>query len=659
MCGQGPWYVAASGFNQLPLNGPGTVATRIPEHTIAEVRDKTDVVTTIGRYVQLRKSGANFKGLCPFHSEKTPSFVVNPARQSFYCFGCHEKGNVIGFLMKIEGKTFMEVLGELAEEAGVDLPRRELNEAEQQRESEREQLLRINKIAYDFFREQLGRPGGAQARKYLASRDLADPTVEAYGIGFAPAGWDVLTKHLAAARVSAALAVKLGLCVVRRNQAGERPAAQGTVSPTQNFDFFRDRLMFPVLGAGGSVLGFSGRLLDPEATERKYVNSPENPVYHKSETLYGLPVARAAMRRNDRVILVEGNVDVVGMYQAGYAETVAPLGTALTERQVLILRRFVREVVLTYDGDAAGRTASRKAAEMLAAEDVVCRVAVLPDGTDPADLARHQPELLGQVLTDAIAGPAFLIDVVSQGLGDSVEDRVRAAETLAPILNRIKNPVVRDEYFQRAATAVGLRADQVQRAVRGVAGSTHSATAASRGQGRDKGQAPIVGLAGPPSEEQRYVLELLTLMVAHPRLVPRVAEKGVVSYLQDEDQRELLREAVRMQAATGQVDADQLLERLEPAPRDQLARHLDSHAYDGQGVDASRALADTIGAIRLRWLERELERLEGAIREAQTAGDGDGRRELIERLLAVRVEKDELKNAVSKGTNYGNRASMA
>lgn len=629
------------------------MATRIPEHTIAEVREKTDVVSTIGRYVQLRQSGANLKGLCPFHTEKTPSFVVNPARQSFYCFGCHEKGDVIGFLIKIEGKTFIEVLKELAEEAGVDLPRRELSEAEQERESEREQLLRINKRAQDFFREQLQRPGGAQARDYLASRDLEDHAVEAYGIGFAPAGWDVLTKVLASERVPAPLAVKLGLCMVRRNQAGERPAAQGTVTPTQNFDFFRDRLMFPVLGAGGSVLGFSGRLLDPEAKDRKYVNSPESPVYRKSETLYGLPVARAAMRRHDRAILVEGNVDVVGLYQAGHAETVAPLGTALTQRQVLILRRFVREVVLAYDGDAAGHTASLKAAEMLAAEDVTCRVAVLPRGLDPADLARHQPELLGQLLADAIAGPAFLIDEMTKGMGTAVEDRVRAAETLAPILNRIRNPVVRDEYFQRAAVAVGLRPDQVMRAVRGAASSTQSAPAKSQGQ------AQTVESAGPPSEEQRYVLELLTLMVAHPRLVPRVAQKGVVSYLEDEGQRELLRETVRMQAATGRVDADQLLDLLEPGPRDQLARHLDSHAYDGQGVDASRALTDTIGAIRLRWLEREVERLDGAIKEAQAEGNSDRRRELIERLLAARLEKDELKNAVAKGTNYGNHASMA
>jgi DNA primase len=632
------------------------VATRIPEHTIAEVREKTDVVHTIGRYVQLRKSGANFKGLCPFHTEKTPSFVVNPARQSFYCFGCHEKGNVIGFLMQIEGKTFMEVLKELAEEAGVDLPKREMSEAEQQRESEREGLLRINKIAQDFFVEQLAAGGGAQARKYLASRDLEDRVVAAYGIGFAPAGWDGLTKNLAAARVPAPLAVKLGLCMVRRNQAGERLAAQGTVSPTQNFDFFRDRLMFPVLGAGGSVLGFSGRLLDPEAKERKYVNSPESPVYRKSETLYGLPVARPAMRRHDRVILVEGNVDVVGLYQAGHEEVVAPLGTALTDRQVLILRRFVREVVLAYDGDSAGRTASRKAAEMLAAEDVTCRVAILPDGSDPADLVRHQPELLGQLLTDAAAGPAYLIDEATKGLGSSVEDRVAAAETLAPILNRIRNPVVRDEYFQRAAAAVGLRPDQVLRAVRGV-GSSSQASPAKYGD-QDLGNGPTAGPAAPPTEEQRYVLELLTLMVAHPRLVPQVADKGVVSYLEDEEQRELLREAVRMQAATGRVDADELLELLEPAGRDQLARHLDSHAYDGEGVDASRALADTIGAIRLRWLERELKRLDEAVKEAKTAGDSPRRRELIERLLAVRLEKDELKNAVAKGTNYGTHVSM-
>jgi len=637
------------------------LATRIPEHTIAEVREKTDVVNTIGRYVQLRRSGANFKGLCPFHTEKTPSFIVNPVRQSYYCFGCHEKGNVIGFLMKIEGKSFMEVIGELAEEAGVDLPKREMSDAEQDRESEREQLLRINKLAYDFFVEQLQLPGGAKARKYLASRDLQDDTVQAYGIGFAPEGWDVLTKRLAAAHVPAPLAVKLGLCVVRRDQAGERPAALGAVSPTQNFDFFRDRLMFPVLGAGGSVLGFSGRLLDPEAKDRKYVNSPESPVYRKSETLYGLPVARPAMRRHDRAILVEGNVDVLGLYQAGHAETVAPLGTALTDRQVLILRRFVREVILTYDGDAAGRAASRKAAEMLTAEDVTCRVAVLPDGKDPADLARKEPELLDQLLADAVAGPAFLIDELTRGMGTAVEDRVRVAETLAPILNRIQNPVVRDEYFQRAAAAVGLRPDQVQRAVRGVAGTSRSASGAFRGetQGDAQSKGQTVTPAGPPTEEQRYVLELLTLMVAHPRLVPRVAEKGVVSYLEDGDQRELLREAVRMQAATGQVDADALLDRLEPAARDQLARHLDSHAFDGQGVDASRALTDTIGAIRLRWLERELGRLDGAIKEAQTEGNADLRRELIERLLAVRLEKDELKNAVANGTNYGNHASLA
>lgn len=626
------------------------MATRIPEHTIAEIRDKTDVVHTIGRYVQLRKSGANFKGLCPFHTEKTPSFVVNPARQSFYCFGCHEKGNVIGFIMKIEGKSFIEVLKELADEAGVELPKREMSEAEQQRETEREQLLRINKVAYDFFIEQLGRPGGEQARQYLASRDLEEPTVQAYGIGFAPAGWDGLTKHLAAKQVPAPLAVKLGLCVVRRNQAGERPAAQGTVSPTTNFDFFRDRLMFPVLGAGNSVLGFSGRLLDPEAKERKYVNSPESPVYRKSETLYGLPVARAAMRRHDRVILVEGNVDVLGLYQAGHAETVAPLGTALTDRQVLILRRFVREVVLAYDGDNAGRTAARKASEMLAAEDITSRVAVLPDGTDPADLARKQPELLSQLLADAVAGPAYLIDEVTRTLGTAVEDRVRAAETLAPILNRIRNPVVRDEYLQRAATAVGLRADQVQRAVRGVAGATQAAPGAVSEADPDP---------GPPSEELRYVLELLTLLVSHPRLVPRVADKGVVSYLESEALRELLREAVRMQAATGQVDADPLLDRLEPQQRNQLARHLDSHAYDGQGVDASRALDDTMGAIRLRWLERELARLEGDIKEAQAEGNPERRRELIERLLAVRLEKDELKNAVARGSNYGNHANLA
>ncbi len=631
------------------------MATRVPEHTIAEVRDKTDVVSTIGRYVELRKSGANFKGLCPFHSEKTPSFVVNPSRQSFYCFGCHEKGNVIGFLMKIEGKTFMEVLAELAEAAGVELPRREMSPSEQRRESEREQLLKVNKLAYEFFREQLLRPGGAQARRYLASRDLRERTVEAFGIGYAPASWDALTRHLASAGVKASVAAKLGLCVVRRNPAGERPSPQGAVSPESSFDFFRDRLMFPVLGAGGSVLGFSGRLLDPEAKERKYVNSPESPVYHKSETLYGLPVARAAMRRRDRVILVEGNVDVLGMFQAGHEETVAPLGTALTDRQVAIMRRFVREVVLAYDGDAAGRAAARKAAEMLAAEEITCRVAMLPDGSDPADLARKEPETLTRLLEAAQAAPAFLIDDITKDIGSAVEDRVRAAEVLAPILSRIRNPVVRDEYFQRAAVAVGLRPDQVKRAVRGAVNGASPRQGGAVGAGLD--HAAQRG-EGPTSDDVRYVLELLTLLVTHPHLVPQVAQQGVVSYLQDEQWRDLLREAVRMQAETGRVDAESILDRLEPDQRDRLAAHLYSHAYDGEGVDASRALQDTVSSIRRRWLERELERLELAIKEAQVAGDAQRRKDLIERLLAVRLEKEELKNAAARGLSSGGQASL-
>ncbi|MFH2009694.1 MAG: DNA primase [bacterium] len=621
------------------------MSARIPEHIIAEIREKTDVVQIVGRYVQLRRTGANHKGLCPFHSEKTPSFIVNPDRQSYYCFGCHEKGDVIGFLMNIEGKSFMEVVGELADAAGVDLPKRELSQADQERETEREQLLRINKLAMAFFQEQLARPTGARAQKYLASRELEDRVVEAYCIGYAPDGWDGLTKHLANHRVDADKAVKLGLSILRRAQGDDAGARQGTVTPTRHYDFFRDRIMFPVLGAGGSVLGFSGRLLDPDAKERKYVNSPENPVYRKSETLYGLPVARPAMRRSDRAILVEGNVDVLGLYQAGFEDTVAPLGTALTDRQVSILRRFVKTVVLAYDGDAAGRQAARRAAAMLAAEDVMCLVALLPDGTDPADLAREQVELLGRLIANAVAGPAFLIDEVTRGMGTAVEERVRAAETLAPILGRIQNAVVRDEYLQRAAAAIGLRPEQIRQAVRGVQPSVTPTLAPA-------------AKAPPDTDERRYALELLTLLVTHPHLAVAVGEKGVTAYLEDQTMRELLREAVRMQAATGQVDSNALLDRLAEEERDSVARRLDSHAFDGQGMDPSRALEETLGRVRSVWLDRELKRIEQSIKQAGERGDTEERRDLILRRQAVRLEKDELVKTVARGTRTGNQPTL-
>ncbi len=618
---------------------------RIPDHLIAEIRERADIVEVIGRYVELRRAGSSYKGLCPFHDEKTPSFNVNPSRQFYHCFGCHESGDVLSFLMKIEGKPFMEALRDLAGQVGVELPEPERSEAEERRESEKEQCFRANELALSFFEAQLQGRTGEQARAYVVSRQLSDPIVERFRLGYAPAGWDALTRHLSKKRVPAALAEKLGL-VVRRRNAPEAGRPGEPVHPDRHFDFFRDRLMFPVIGPGDRVLAFSGRLLDPEAKDRKYVNSPESPVYQKSQSLFGLPMARAAMRRHERAVLVEGNVDVLAMHQAGFEETVAPLGTALTTRQIAILRRYVPEIALTYDGDSAGRAAARKAVELLVAEDVLSRVVTLPDGVDPADLVQAQPEWLAKALKEAPTGRRFLIDEISRDCGDSVEERVRAAEQLAPLLARIPGRVEREEYGRMAAAALGLRPAQMAQLMRGQRMDARAVSAPDASADR---------LTRPAD---RLALALLALLVAHPRLAARADQLGIASYVENETLRHLIREAVRIQASTGRVEVSTLLEELAPELRDAIATVLLADAYGsedqpegnpGEAVDASRAFDQLSLRFQLERKRQELTELDGAIKDAESRAAANERKELILGRIRLSQEIDELTKELARG----------
>lgn len=624
------------------------MGSRIPEHLIAEVRDRTDIVEVVGRYVQLRRAGSNQKGLCPFHDEKTPSFNVSPTRQFYHCFGCGESGDVFSFLQKIEGKPFFEVLRELADAAGVELPKPKQSPEDRRKESEREQCYRLTAMAAEFFERALQSSVGRQAKAYLESRQITAQTAAGFRLGCAPPGWDELTKRLAHARAPAALAEKLGL-VARRRSAPPRQDAAEIVHPDRHYDFFRDRLMFPILGTGDRVLGFSGRLLDPEAKERKYVNSPEGPIYHKSEVLYGLPQARPAIRRAERVILVEGNLDVLAMSQQGFAETVAPLGTALTSRQAAILRRYAPEVILAYDGDDAGRAATRKATELLAGEPVLSRAAELPAGKDPADLVLALPEQMRQILDKAPAGRKFLIDQVARETGDTVEERVRSAERLAPILARIPGAVERDEYARLAAEALGLRATQMVQLLRGNR---------IRPAAGDAPRRPTDAKAAGFTPERRLVLALLALLVGQPHLALRAEQLGVASYIEDPLGRDLIRFAIQSQKDSGVVDSAALLARVPEPERDRVARSLLSEAFgsgqdeDTEGTaapDPSRAFDQIVVRFRLTRMKKDLKNLENDIREAEQQDDMTRRKDLILRRIRLSQEKDELTRQAARG----------
>ncbi len=335
----------------------------IPERFLQEVSDRNDIADVVSGYVRLnKKSGANLFGLCPFHSEKTPSFSVSPDKQIYHCFGCGKGGGVFSFIMEVENLTFPEAVEFLAKRVGLQVPEENRDDPESRR---REQLLKLNKDAAKFFYKQFLSPGGQPAQDYALRRELTPATVKKFGLGYAPDTWDSLTKAMKALGYSEGLMLQAGL--VRKGKKG------GV------YDTFRNRLMFPVFDVRGNVIGFSGRILGDG--EPKYMNSPETPVFNKSKNLFALNLAKKT--KLGCIILCEGNVDVVALHQAGFDNAVASLGTSLTPEQARLLSRFTGEVVIAYDGDAAGQKATARAISILEKLDVKVRILTLTGAKDP------------------------------------------------------------------------------------------------------------------------------------------------------------------------------------------------------------------------------------------------------------------------------------
>jgi len=337
------------------------LAGLIPEDKIEEIKNAADIVDIVSETVALKKAGQNHIGLCPFHSEKTPSFTVSPAKQIFHCFGCGAGGNVFRFLMKQQGFSFPEAVRMLARRYGVDLPERELSPAQRKRLDELDRIKRVNQVAGRFFQRCLTetRPG-KRALAYLERRGLDRAALEKYQLGFAPAGWDNLVKHFTRKRVPFQLAEKTGLVVPRKNRDGF-------------YDRFRDRVIFPIFDTGGALIGFGGRVMDDSLP--KYLNSPESPVYNKRRSLYGINWARGFCREQQAVYIVEGYLDLLKLHTNGIENSVATLGTALTPEHIKMLKGCVGEgrMILVYDSDQAGLNAAYRSLDLFLKPSVPAR----------------------------------------------------------------------------------------------------------------------------------------------------------------------------------------------------------------------------------------------------------------------------------------------
>ncbi len=492
-----------------------------------DIRAAVDVVDLVSRFVNLRKAGANWKGLCPFHVEKTPSFMVNPKKGIFHCFGCGVGGDAFGFLMRQDKLSFPEAVRALARQAGVALPE---ERGGQPGEGAREELLRVMELAARFYAEQLWLPAGARARAYLAGRGIDPEIARRFGLGLAPEAWDALLSHMRSEKVAEDALVAAGLAIQRENRTGV-------------YDRFRGRLLFAIRDLQGRVVAFGGRAFGDE--QPKYLNSPETPLYTKGNLLYAADVARPAIQTKNRALLVEGYVDCLMAHQHGFTETVAALGTAFTQAQLGLLRRYCDEAVLFFDADAAGQKAAERAEELLEPTGgglawsvnrsgafegggaLRLRVALLPAGHDPDTFLRAYGDaafeervaaarsLLAYALDRAITDPAG---------ATGPRARANAFARAALLLAKVGDAQEATALSREAATKLGVDATQLWIEAQRLQASLRRPLVPAPAR---TGAAP----SGPPSVERDLVVLLLHSMEARQALLSMIAEAEDVGHV--------------------------------------------------------------------------------------------------------------------------------
>lgn len=421
---------------------------------VQDIKSRLDIVDIIQEYLPLKPAGTgSFKGLCPFHGENTPSFFGNRPRQSWHCFGCDQGGDVIDFVMRMEGMEFRDALEHLAQKAGVTLSSRPAGDR-----SPRRRIFDINALASKWFRNQLLKnPAADAARAYAASRGIDPLTGDVWGIGYAPDGWETLVDALTAQGVSPQELVTAGL-------AGARDGGRGVYSR------FRDRLMFTIADQNGQILGFTGRLLSPDAKEQKYVNTPETAAYKKGDILFGLDKAKGEIKRRNLAVIVEGNMDVITSHRCGVQNVIASSGTALTETQLRLLSRYTMNLALAFDADAGGMAAAKRGVDVARGMGFSIRMVLLPDGAkDPDDAVRTDVAAWKEAITNAPEYTAWVYRQAFRAWGNrDPESKKRIAKEILPEIKSISDPVERDGWVMRLADDLGVSADAIRDAMRTV-----------------------------------------------------------------------------------------------------------------------------------------------------------------------------------------------
>jgi DNA primase len=576
------------------------------------VKQQADIVRVVGEYVRLKKSGLNFTGLCPFHSEKTPSFSVSQTKQFYYCFGCGAGGDVFKFVMEMDKLPFPEAVRAVAEKCGIAIPRAKERTPEERKENQqRTSIVEMHREAAAFFVLQLNTtPEGRAAKGYLLDRGLDAEAMARFGIGFAPSGGEALLRTIRQKYPENALETS-GL--FSRDQSG------------RFYDRFRRRVMFPIANDSGKIVAFGGRALGDDLP--KYLNSPETPIYTKSNILYHLDRAKEALRQRDFAVLVEGYMDAISVARAGITNVVASCGTSLTEPQVKLLNRFTHRIIVNYDPDTAGQTATERSLTILLEQGAEVRVLALPGGKDPDSFIRSEgAAAYTKLLNEAPPYVDYLISRARKMDMSTGEGKLRAVNFLMPYVQRIPDRILRSEWATRIAQQLRIEEPVLRESIR---------KAASERRGEVKARPELVGRVGKPAE-RRLVLMLIEGEEFRSRLAQDIRAEELHRGLESERVLEVLVEAC---ASGTRPDAATLAMALEERDR----RLLFEIAFESGAPPTWEEAESCLTVLRRRRAEEELSVVQKEIESlaaAAGAGAGSELRRLLERKQELRRKLD-------------------
>lgn len=592
-------------------------------NNVEEIKSRLNIVDVVGEYVRLTKAGSHWKGLCPFHSEKSPSFMVNEEKQIFHCFGCAKGGDVFSFVQEIESMEFREVLKILAEKAGVTL---EEYKGGTQAPDNKKRIIEALELATKFYETQLWKGVGKDnIIGYLHARGLNDDSIRNFRLGYAPTGWDNIMKFLMGRGFSMEEIEKTGL-LVRKEDNGQSPN-----SASRFYDRFRDRIMFPITDVMGNVIGYSARVAPgQDESQAKYVNTPETVVYHKSKVLYGLSHAKSDIKKKNYVLLVEGNMDVIASVQAGIGNVVAVSGTALTGDQVTMIKRYTDNIAMLFDMDSAGQQAAQKSADLCLQKSVNVKIVTLTDGKDAADVAAKDPELLlNAVKKSVLAMEYFFNDALKKHNKKTAQGKMNIAKEVLAHVTHIESQIEKAHWIKKIAHEVDVEEKVINDVLK---------TLSPNNVGPQAQAKPILNVESSSFQKRSDILRdsLVGLVMSDQKIWKEIAEKHIESQWVKDDS---VIEFVLKSGQNAEFLFDKLLAEIEDGRAIEKLRKLyfdAKYLFTVEGVveyseDELRSLVDEYIAKYLRELQKE--KLHVIIKQIESA-EQKGDKETLAKLMS-------------------------